>query len=410
MNGTLRMQARLLSVALLLPSLGSVEGCTSHYQRLLSERTSPEHAALLDARDGWPTSLRLYPTKMAQGQPVRVALRETGNPFAPRAIVLIHGCLSDHRTWRFILGSLARDHRLLLVDLAGCGDSDRPDSDALGPAGYSPDAHADRLLQALEAHMAGWDESVRVTLVGHSLGGLIAMRAVGCGALKQKHGRVLSRIDRLVLFAPADVGIVRPCATLERLASLDDSLLGLADFLGILQGRIAAESVATAGADVVYREDVDQLVDALRDRRSRRAQIATLRQALPRTETGPDWTTIVRMQAEHAAIQLPCLIAWGACDEVISVAFGYELAALIPAARLRVMPGCGHSLPTERPLLCAELIQARDQPEPMVQAGGQVPTLSTQPYARVTMTTMIGTPIGALLGMRNSPLPGEQRR
>lgn len=60
---------------------------------------------------------------------VRIAVDESG---APRGtpVVFLHGIAQSRRSWQSVLeGPLARDHRLLAVDLRGHGDSDRPEGD-----------------------------------------------------------------------------------------------------------------------------------------------------------------------------------------------------------------------------------------------------------------------------------------
>ncbi|WP_406864518.1 alpha/beta fold hydrolase [Streptomyces sp. HUAS MG47] len=81
-----------------------------------------------------------------------------------RVALLIHGIMSDHRTWRRVAPALAeRGYRVVAVDLRGHG--------ATGPAGrYRPDDYADDVAETLPrgAELA----------IGHSLGGLTLARAV----------------------------------------------------------------------------------------------------------------------------------------------------------------------------------------------------------------------------------------
>ncbi|MFG2334814.1 alpha/beta fold hydrolase [Streptomyces sp. NPDC048604] len=81
-----------------------------------------------------------------------------------RVALLIHGIMSDHRTWRRFGPALAdRGYRVLAVDLRGHG--------ATGPADrYRPDDYADDVVETLPK---GADLAV-----GHSLGGLTLARAV----------------------------------------------------------------------------------------------------------------------------------------------------------------------------------------------------------------------------------------
>ncbi len=80
-----------------------------------------------------------------------------------RPLVLLHGLCDSLRTWFLVAPTLARSRRVLMLDLAGHGESSRPD------ASYTLDWHANVVDAWLE--MLGLDE---VDLVGHSYGGGIA--------------------------------------------------------------------------------------------------------------------------------------------------------------------------------------------------------------------------------------------
>ena len=86
-----------------------------------------------------------------------------GDEDAP-PIVLLHGISSRNNTWRPVIDALAADHRLIIWEARGHGDSDHPTAGYLLP-NYAADLSA--LLTALEIE--------RPAIVGHSLGGMIAM-------------------------------------------------------------------------------------------------------------------------------------------------------------------------------------------------------------------------------------------
>jgi pimeloyl-ACP methyl ester carboxylesterase len=81
------------------------------------------------------------------------------------AVLFIHGLISDHRTWDTEVERLAKTHRVIAPDLPGHGESAKLSGD------YSLGAHAAALRDLLD--ILGID---RVTVVGHSLGGGIAMQ------------------------------------------------------------------------------------------------------------------------------------------------------------------------------------------------------------------------------------------
>lgn len=113
-------------------------------------------------------------------------------------LLFIHGILGSQRQWAHLVDLLDDDHRLLVPDLFGHGRSDKPMGD------YSLGSHAATLRDLLDR--LGIE---RVTLVGHSLGGGIAM--------------VFSylfpeRVERLVLVSSGGLG--REVSPLLRSATL----------------------------------------------------------------------------------------------------------------------------------------------------------------------------------------------
>ena len=80
-------------------------------------------------------------------------------------IVLIHGMINSSRHWEAVAARLANEHTVVAPDLIGHGDSATPRGD------YSLGAHAAVIRDVLAA--IGIE---RATIVGHSLGGGVAMQ------------------------------------------------------------------------------------------------------------------------------------------------------------------------------------------------------------------------------------------
>lgn len=95
-------------------------------------------------------------------QPARLRVRETGRG-AP--LVLLHGLASSARYWEPLVAPLAERYRVIAPDLLGFGRSPKPFSST-----YSVQEHLDALLTMLERRVDG-----PVTLVGHSMGSLLAL-------------------------------------------------------------------------------------------------------------------------------------------------------------------------------------------------------------------------------------------
>ncbi|HKA86555.1 MAG TPA: alpha/beta fold hydrolase, partial [Haliangiales bacterium] len=99
-----------------------------------------------------------------------------------RPLVLVHGWMVSHWAWRHVIPSLAGDYDVVAIDLPGFGESDRP-----SPSEYRYDApaFAETLIGVLDSLAIE-----RATLVGHSMGGGVALYAAA---------RRPERVERLVL-------------------------------------------------------------------------------------------------------------------------------------------------------------------------------------------------------------------
>src|SRR5918999_355962 len=101
-------------------------------------------------------------------------------------VVLVHGIGDSSATWKPVLPALAKRHLVIAPDLLGHGSSDKPRAD------YSVAAYANGVRDLL-----GVLGVERATLVGHSLGGGVAM---------QFAYQFPERTDRLILVSAGGVG------------------------------------------------------------------------------------------------------------------------------------------------------------------------------------------------------------
>jgi pimeloyl-ACP methyl ester carboxylesterase len=93
---------------------------------------------------------------------VTLAYAESGNPQGP-AVVFVHGYLDSRRIWDPALPHLPKRYRLIFVSQRGFGDADKPQT-GFTQTDYVKDLEA--FLDAIGIRQA--------TVVGHSMGGLIA--------------------------------------------------------------------------------------------------------------------------------------------------------------------------------------------------------------------------------------------
>lgn len=98
----------------------------------------------------------------------RFHLRRVGE--GKKLLFFIHGFASNQKSWQWIEEDLKKDYQLLFMDLAGAGESD--------PQYYTPErydslnGYVEDVLEVLSAY-----ELQEVILIGHSVGGLIALLA-----------------------------------------------------------------------------------------------------------------------------------------------------------------------------------------------------------------------------------------
>ncbi|MEU8119101.1 alpha/beta hydrolase [Spirillospora sp. NPDC049024] len=98
---------------------------------------------------------------VAEGVSLNAAVGGSGSP-----IVLLHGFPQTHLMWRHVARDLAADHTVIVPDLRGYGESDKPSD------GYSKRTMAADIVALARA--LGHD---RFALAGHDRGALVAFRA-----------------------------------------------------------------------------------------------------------------------------------------------------------------------------------------------------------------------------------------
>ena len=251
------------------------------------------------------------------------------------AIVLVHGITSSSRTWRQVMPRLAERHDVIAPDLLGHGRSAKPRGD------YSLGAYASGirdLLAILDVPSA--------TIVGHSLGGGIAM---------QFAYQFPTRVERLVLVDSgglgSEVNIVLRAATLpgaEVVLPLLFSrpLRGIGQMAGAVLGRLGMR------ADANVRGLVEGF-ESLGDRDGRRAFVHTARSVID-----PLGQRVDARDRLYLSENVPTLLVWGARDPIITVEHGRGAHGLMPHSRLEIFPEAGHFPFNDDPERFAALLEA----------------------------------------------------
>jgi pimeloyl-ACP methyl ester carboxylesterase len=240
-------------------------------------------------------------------------------------LLLIHGMAGDLDTWRSVIDPLARHATVVAVDLPGHGSS--------SPAGgdYSLGSLASFLRDVLTA--LGHD---RATLVGHSLGGGIAM---------QFSYQFPEMTERLVLTSSGGLGL--EVSPVLRAASLPGAGLFLSATAeatrrayGVAGGLLrAVRATPSPGLEELAR-GYGSLADA--DRRA--AFLATVRSVV-----GIRGQSVAAGDRLYLAEQLPVLLIWGAADAIIPIEHARAAHELMPNSTLNIFEHVGHFPQVEAP-------------------------------------------------------------
>jgi pimeloyl-ACP methyl ester carboxylesterase len=234
-------------------------------------------------------------------------------------VLLVHGITGCAATWDPVTERLARDHRVLVPDLLGHGDSAKPRGD------YSLGAHAAGLRDLL---IALGEE--RATIVGHSLGGGIAM---------QFAYQFAQRVERLALVSSGGLG--REVSLLLRAAALPGAgrvlpLIAAPWLLdaGAATARALGRVGLRAGSDL---SGMAQGIASLGSVEARAAFVATVQSVID-----PGGQRVNASDRLYLAAEVPTLIVWGERDPMIPVAHAHAAHAAMPGSRLELFEDAGH--------------------------------------------------------------------
>jgi pimeloyl-ACP methyl ester carboxylesterase len=233
-------------------------------------------------------------------------------------VVFLHGIAGSAETWLPVLERLdkAPGRRYLAPDLLGHGTSAKPRGD------YSLGAYASGVRDLLGA--LGHQHA---TVIGHSLGGGIAM---------QFAYQFPQTCDRLVLVSSGGLG--RTVSPMLRSAVLPGAGLVLPV---IAHRRVIGAASRTARALRLKASpnmrEVARHFASLSDPERRKAFLHTARSVLD--VGGQRVSGVDRL---YLAENVPTMVAWGSDDPVIPVRHGQRAAELIPDCRLEIFEGSGH--------------------------------------------------------------------
>jgi pyruvate dehydrogenase E2 component (dihydrolipoamide acetyltransferase) len=227
---------------------------------------------------------------------------ETGTEHEGRPVILLHGFGGDLNNWLFVQPALSERHRVIALDLPGHGGSAKD----VGAGDLAT------LAKAVLGVLAALDVP-KAHLVGHSLGGAVALRA----ALDSP-----SHVASLSLIAPAGLG-----------EEIDEDFTR--DFITANRRKLLQPVLAKLFADPSLVSH-DMMEDLLRFKRLDGAceALTTIRTA-----------NFAGGQRENLRGRLgelgdtPVQVIWGAEDQIVPAR---HAEGLPPTVRTRVLPGAGH--------------------------------------------------------------------
>jgi pyruvate dehydrogenase E2 component (dihydrolipoamide acetyltransferase) len=223
-------------------------------------------------------------------------------------LVFLHGLGASQNIWQAVLPAFAEHHRVFALDLPGHGQSDKPAPEATD---YSLAGIARVVAEALDVL-----ELAPVVLIGHSLGGAVALQV----ALEQP-----DKVSRLVLVDSAGLGDEINPEILDRIEaepSREEARKELALFFH------DPHNILESGVEDLYQQHAEPGAwDALRV-----ITAATFSRDGQRTG----------LPSRLGEVKVPTLILWGAEDRVIPATHANVGAQALNDAQVVVLEEIGH--------------------------------------------------------------------
>ncbi|WP_339615865.1 alpha/beta hydrolase [uncultured Gilvimarinus sp.] len=238
----------------------------------------------------------------------------------PETVILVHGLgQNGYRDWRNVIPVLAQRYHVLAMDLPGFALSQKP------KGRYSPTQYA-RVLQWLVSQ----NGHERVYLVGHSMGGAVALRYAASFP---------DTLHRVALVSVA--GVLQRTAFLSHSSALPISS-GTAPYIDSLPASVkemAGDQLRQWSSQVL--SFAESLPDPIKILRASDTAWSTLLDDQPNANAalaliGEDFTRA------FAQVSVPALIVWGDQDPVAPPRTGVLLAGQLPQARRVVLRNTGH--------------------------------------------------------------------
>lgn len=242
-------------------------------------------------------------------------------------LIFIHGFLSSQYSFRKMIPHLIERYNIITMDLPPFGDSDRIKS-----FDYSYKNMADLVIYFMDQHKIN-----QATLVGHSMGGQIALT---CAYYYEK------RIKKLVLLAPS--------CYMMKTDNFSYLLTRLPFFKLMIRKLLKRKGVHETLRQSVYNESIitEEMLSTYKKPFLDNKMYICLAKMVRDREGDLSESFLSKISTE-------CLIFWGKHDEILPVSIAYQMAKDLPNTELCTFNYGGHLLPEEFPNVICDYILAR---------------------------------------------------
>lgn len=234
-------------------------------------------------------------------------------------LILLHGFSSSTYSWKDVFEPLAKNYRVIAVDLKGFGFSGKPDGD------YTRRAQA-----ILVAHLLDYLKIEKAWLAGNSMGGEVSLNF----ALQNPQ-----RVAGLILIDSAGVSVPGSNSLAPgyaRVPFVGPVLIALA---------LTSDRLVRQGLEKSFYDDAkitdERVASYYRPLKTRGGQLSAIR---ARTQAGQ-----FPIEQDLNKINSPTLIIWGAEDALIPIEAGRKMKSLIKGSKLVTFERCGHVPQEELP-------------------------------------------------------------
>jgi pimeloyl-ACP methyl ester carboxylesterase len=241
-------------------------------------------------------------------------------------LVLVHGTPSWSYAWRRVTAELARSFTVYRFDLLGYGDSEQA-----GGQDVSIAAQAVYLGELLDL----W-ELEQPAVAGHDIGGAIVLRAHLC------EGRAFGSISLV------DAVVFNPWTTLTT-THIRRHLHAYRTMPGHIYEQVVRAHLRTAMASEPAREVLEAYLRPWLGATGQEAYFRKLEQI--------DERQTAVLEPRLGEVDAPVQVIWGERDAWLAPELAQRLAAAIPGAKVRLVPGAGHFAMEDDPEAVASLLR-----------------------------------------------------